>query len=166
MGGPILSRPPIPVLERSVTMPRRCSIDKKIATRDVATAYWSWYPETDQRVAYKLMYCVDHADILIRQIKDGSKYAVEMNLEDDGHCMRCGENVGPDVDLTWVSAYMPGVEELKVTLEHCFNCAPGFRAEIIDFGEKLPNRDGRRAGAPATSPWASLFGTTLDSKHV
>jgi len=138
-------------------MSKRCSVDHKLETGKLAAAYWAWYPEPDVRVAYKTAYCVKHADALLSIIKKAAGHAVDSDLHDDGTCMACGEDLSGGYELTWVNAYMPGIEAIAVTLEHCYTHATSIRAEITEMGERLKDRDVSKSGAPASSPWASLF---------
>lgn len=138
-------------------MPKVCSIDKRSPRGKMASAYWSWYPEPDKRVAYLMRYCVDHAEVLLDQIgKIVARHDFD-EINEESTCGRCGGSTEVERDYSWAAVYIPGCDVLNVTIETCFSCAVAFRAEIIDYGERLPERNGYVAGAPANSPWARLI---------
>jgi methionyl-tRNA synthetase len=107
-----------------------------------------------------MFYCSKHADSLIGAVRKGTEEYLKSDEYEADHCMACGVSFDNDLDVTFATCYMPGMEQLSVRLEHCFACAVAFRAEIQENGQFLPNREELRPRAPETSPWARVFELT------
>lgn len=149
--------PPYDIAERRYVP--ICSFGKHRTGRKPVAAYWAWFPVQNDRRSYRVRYCVEHSDILKGVIASYQDNISSSDQEAGDTCWNCGCVMDSDVwCVSYATIYIPGRESISVELWSCEPCAVQLRSHVIEYGERLPDRDADLQSARArVDPWAMLI---------
>lgn len=137
-------------------MPRRvCGLcEARPRGEKLASMYWAWFNSEDERSAWKLHCCKNcmieaFGSLLVKSNSDST---------DEDTCVGCGGTLESDLDVVFLTLYLPKQEPREFELETCASCAARLKAPIQNGGEKLPDRSGRGPSpeAPSSGTWTDL----------
>lgn len=130
-----------------------CSACGERARGKLATIYWAWFTPDQGRYAVRQRLC---APCYVRW------YATPITDQEANPeaCPYCHGSVGPDVDPTYATVYIPGREFIEVALATCANDAAVLRENAKMGAIPLPDREsvvgGPQPPNSATSVWDDL----------
>lgn len=109
------------------------------------TVYAAWYDAARQRVSYRLRLCLD---CVVAQANTVWGHRDDPNGE-HGSCPACGGYDLDDQVLVYFVVYPPKQEPRYYDVPYCVGCWQLSVKDLALNGERMPNRDGYEAGAPA-----------------
>jgi len=137
-------------------MALKCSMcRKKRMGEKLSTAYWAWFLADQERIAWRLKYCLECARAELSLLSKAYS-AMSEDLE-SSNCLMCGASTDDDRDPIYCTLYLPGKEPVELELELDGACAAKLRIPISDNGERLPDRQGSMRGpSSSVSAWDAL----------
>lgn len=133
---------------------RPCNLCDKRIIGKLASAYWSWYTADNKRVAWRQLLC---SQCLISTfgptLRTSSADSTDISI-----CLACGGALGDDLDLVFLTLYIPKQDQREYELNLDAACAAKIRLSIVDLAEPLANRGPELRGpsTPANDPWSDF----------
>lgn len=109
------------------------------------TIYTWWYEVDGNRVSYRSQLCTDCTLDLAKDVLT----AAMKELVKDASCPRCKQGTGLSPAPVRLIVYPPNAERRDYEVTYCGDCFARVRNDFAAAGELMPDRDDRKAGAPA-----------------
>lgn len=135
--------------------PRPCTACKARIPGKPITVYSAWFNERRERISYRHRLCEGCA---IEWAENVWSHRITED-PDSGTCPGCGTWNVDDQLLVYYVVYPPKAEPRYYDVPFCTADGQVLVAQLAGFGERMPNRDGFGAGAPAPSErdWATVL---------
>lgn len=119
----------------------------------MAVVYWSWYWPSGDRRSYK-----QHLDPVCGM---PTMHMIQKGLNDEEHCMGCGERVTDRPDVTvYTTVYVPGRDRIDADLVYDAVCFEKIADQFTIGAQRLLDRPLQEGGPPPgatdVNPWADL----------
>jgi hypothetical protein len=133
---------------------RKCDLHGERISGKLASCYWAWFLADGKRVAWRQLLCSpclsEHFAAILRNTSSAS---MDVNT-----CPGCGGSSESDLDLVYLSLYLPKQVERTYELNTDAACAAKIRGSIVDHAERLPDRSSETRGPSPDDedPWSDL----------
>jgi hypothetical protein len=131
-----------------------CSLCSARIMGKPASLYWAWFLADDTRNAWKQRLCIECFSQTFLPILQ----TINSDSMDAFTCPACGGSSETDLDAVYLNLFLPKQEMREFELNTDAACAAKIRGNIVDHGERLPNR-GVEVRGPSSlpqDPWADL----------